>query len=373
MTLRLDLWRVDGSRLVGLPAQTLDIEQRLEGWIDHDPSILGMDLLIIGRQVMTPYSGRVDLLALDGQANTVVLELKRGRTPRDVVGQVLDYASWVKDLSYEDLDRLCVKHRGSDLATAFQQHFDQSVPDSVNDDHQLVIVAPELDDSSERIVTYLAEERGLAINVVFFNVFKLGDTELIGRAWLKDPVEIEEKTGSKRRAPWQGYWFVNVGEGPHRTWADNARYGFIAAGQGEKYSGPLKKLNIGDQILAYVKGKGYVGYGVVKTPAQMIKDVRVNGTPLLDLELQAERPGENADDPTRSEWVVLVEWKKTFPTDQAQTFKGVFANQNIVCKLRDPLTVDFVQRQFNILPRREVSASPHLLRTGPQSGSPDIG
>lgn len=364
MTLRLDLWRVDGSRLVGLPAQTLDVEQRLETWLDQDPSILGMDLLIIGRQIVTPYSGRIDLLALDAEANTVVLELKRGRTPRDVVGQVLDYASWVKDLSYEDLDRMSEKHRGSDLATAFQQRFEQPLPDPVNDDHQLVIVAPELDDSSERIVNYLAEVRGLAINVVFFNIFKLGDTELMGRAWLKDPVEIEEKTGSKRRAPWPGYWFVNVGEGSHRTWADNVRYGFIGAGQGAKYSGPLRKLNVGDQILAYVKGKGYVGYGIVKAPAQMIKDVRINGTPLLELPLQADKPGENADDPAKSEWVVGVEWKKTFPIDQAQTFKGVFANQNVVCKLREPSTVDFVQRQFD-MPARSRS----LFE--PLGGNPD--
>lgn len=324
------------------------MEERLEDWLASDPSLLGLDVLVVGRQVATPHGGRIDLLALDQDANTVVIELKRGRTPRDVVGQVLDYASWIRDVSYEDLDRICAKYRGNDLSAAFHDHFGQSLPDTVNDDHQLLIVAPELDDSSERIVNYLAEERDLAINVVFFNLFQLDGRELVGRAWLKDPAEVEEKTGSKRRPPWPGYWFVNVGEGPHRTWADNRRYGFLSAGQGEKYSKPLKKLKEGDPVFAYMKGTGYVGFGIVTTEACMIRDFEVNGRPLLQLDLAAQTPENNSSDPKMSEWVVGVDWKKEFPAVEAKTFKGIFANQNIVCKLRHPETVSYLEREFGV-------------------------
>lgn len=348
MTFRMDLWQVDGPRLVDVPIQNLTLESRLEDWIASDTTILGMDLLIIGRQVPTPFGGRIDLLALDAQANTVVLELKRGRTPRDVVGQVLDYASWVKDLAYEEIDHICTEYRSSDLVDAFRDHFDQSAPSTVNDDHQLVIIAPELDDSSERIVSYLAENRGLPINVVFFNIFRVDGVELVGRAWLKDPVEIEEKTGKKRRPPWLGHWFVNVGEGEHRTWADNVKYGFIGAGQGEKYSMQLKRLKEGDPVFAYMKEKGYVGYGIVTTEAMMIRGFNVDNVPLLELPTEASRPAENADDPRKSEWVVGVDWKKTYPKHQAVTFKGIFANQNIACKLSHPETLSFLQRQFEV-------------------------
>lgn len=348
MPLRMDLWRVDGSQLVEVPAGNLDLEERLEDWIYADPALLGMDLLMIGRQVISPHGGRIDLLGLDEDGNTVVLELKRRRTPREVVAQVLDYASWVRDLSYDDLDLICQKHQNADLSAAFWQRFDHSLPQTVNDDHQLVIVASELDDSSERIVTYLSEERGLAINVVFFNVYLLDGGELVGRAWLRDPVEVEERTISKRRAPWDGFWFVNVGEGLHRAWADNQKYGFVGAGQGEKYSKPLKKLGEGDEIFAYMKGKGYVGYGVVTQEAEPIKEVRMHGKPLLELALDAPRADENADDPKLSEWVVRVDWRRTFPAEKARTFKGVFANQNIVCKLRDPETVTFLKREFGL-------------------------
>ena len=60
----------------------------------------------------------------------------------------------------------------------------------------------------------------------------------MGRAWLKDPVETIERSEARKRAPWSGYWSVNVGESEHRNWDDNRKYGFIGTGQGEKYSAP---------------------------------------------------------------------------------------------------------------------------------------
>ena len=62
----------------------------------------GTDLLIIGRQVQTGFGGVIDLLALDAEGRVHVVELKRARTPRDVVAQTLDYGSWVKDLTLFD-------------------------------------------------------------------------------------------------------------------------------------------------------------------------------------------------------------------------------------------------------------------------------
>ena len=40
---------------------------------------------------------------LDGDGNLVVLELKRNRTPREVVAQLLDYGSWVRTLEDDDI------------------------------------------------------------------------------------------------------------------------------------------------------------------------------------------------------------------------------------------------------------------------------
>ena len=44
--------------------------------------------------------GRIDLLAIAPDASLVLIDLKRDRTPREVVAQALDYASWVEQLCF---------------------------------------------------------------------------------------------------------------------------------------------------------------------------------------------------------------------------------------------------------------------------------
>jgi len=348
MPFEMRLWRAAGSKLQTIASPQLNDEQRLEDWIEADSSVLGMELAIFGRQVQTGFGGRIDLLALDRDANCVVLELKKGRTPREVVAQILDYAAWIKGLVYSELDQIAQDNRKKSLAVIFEDAFGEPIPEPVNADHSLVVVASKLDESSERIIKYLSDVHGVSINAVFFNFFRDEHGELLGRAWLRDPEETIEKSISKNRPPWSGYWFVNVGEGENRNWEDNRAYGYVGAGQGEKYSRPLARLKIDDRIFAYMRGEGYVGYGKITKQATPVKDFIVDsvGKPLLGLPLRAPRAAENKDFPDLAEWAVGVEWLKTFPRDEAKTFKGIFANQNIVCKLRDPKTIDFLRSQF---------------------------
>jgi len=77
-----------------------------------------------------------------------------------------------------------------------------------------------------------------------------------------------------------------------------------------------------------------------------VKDFLVNGTPILKLPLEAEASGHDEDDLQQCEFCVGVDWQKTYPLKEAKTFTGVFANQNIVCKLRDQKTIDFLKRSF---------------------------
>jgi hypothetical protein len=220
--------------------------------------------------------------------------------------------------------------------------------ETVNTAHNLILVASELDDSSERIINYLVEEHGVSINAVFFRFFRDGATELLGRAWLRDPEQTIERAESRKSTPWAGQWFVNVGEGPHRNWDDNREYGYLSAGGGEQYSGPLRKLNVGDRIYAYMKGLGYVGFGEITKAAVPIADFTVDGKRLLDLPLHAQMINEHGNSPSMGEWVVGVNWLKAYAREQAQTFKGVFANPNIVCKLRDSQTLEFLRSVFDV-------------------------
>jgi RecB family endonuclease NucS len=85
------IWEVfAGDKLVEGKKTKLGLEERIENWLAHDISLLSSDLLVVGRQVQTDYGGYIDLLCLDGEANVVVVELKRDKTPREITAQVLD-------------------------------------------------------------------------------------------------------------------------------------------------------------------------------------------------------------------------------------------------------------------------------------------
>lgn len=351
MATHIQLWQVDNDNLKEVTPTQLASEAKLETWIEKDPSILGTPLLIIGRQVQTDFGGRIDLLALDAEANTIVIELKRDRTPRDVVAQAIDYASWIQDLEYQSLDAYCQKHCSKSLSDAFESYFESPLPEQVNVTHGIIIVAADLDDSSERIVTYLAEQCELNINAVLFRAFEVDGTLTLARAALFNPEEVEPPT--KKKAPWKGYYFVNCGEGEgvHRVWEDCKELGYLAAGQGPKWSRQIKKLNVGDPVFAFLKGHGYVGYGTVTQNAVMVKNLRVgpDDKPLLEHDLRATNPGQNSDDPELSDWAVKVKWESSpLDREKAKWFTGAFAIPTVVCKLRQPATVSFLEKEFGI-------------------------
>lgn len=349
MSLEMSLWRVTAAGLERVSPSKLEREERLEDWIERDPSVLGMELAVLGRQVRTPYGGRIDLLGMDSNGNTVILELKRDQTPRDVVAQVLDYASWVKTLSFAELEGVARQHRERSLSEVFEQAFGERLPEKVNGSHAMVVVASALDPSSERIINYLADECGLSINAVFFRFFSDHGAEHLARAWLKDPATMLEQAELAKRVPWTGFWFLNVGEDEFRNWDDYQQHGFAGAGGGEKYARALRRLGVGDEVFAYMKGLGYVGYGVVTSAALPLRDfVARDGQPLRARALRAQRAWEHADSDELGEWAVGVDWKQAFPREQARSFKGIFANPNIVCKLSDPATLAFLVREFGV-------------------------
>lgn len=103
MPIEFGLWRIDGDDYARLSSVGLGDESRLENLITEDPDMLGRDLLIVGQQVQTDSGNQLDLLAIDAEGDLHLIELKRDRTPRDVVAQALDYASWIRELGYGDV------------------------------------------------------------------------------------------------------------------------------------------------------------------------------------------------------------------------------------------------------------------------------
>jgi hypothetical protein len=166
------IWRVtQGDRLEEIPSGRLDREERLEAWLERDIGILSPNLMVIGRQVQTDHGGFIDLLCIDESGNLTIVEMKRDKTPREITAQALDYASWVAELSHEDVTRIAEGYlaaSGTSFAAAFQARFNSDIPEILNENHSMVVLGSRIDDSSERIVRYLSEKFDVPINAASF-------------------------------------------------------------------------------------------------------------------------------------------------------------------------------------------------------------
>ena len=360
MPIGVSVWRIQAGKAIPVARTALANEKLLEDILEADIALLGLPkaLLVLGRQVPTDYAGRIDLLCIDAEGKLYVVEIKKERTPREVVAQAMDYGFWVRDLTYQDVrDIWSRSHDQSDFDEAFRSTFQSEPPEIIDVAHQLVIVASALDSASERIVQY-AQGYGLPLNVVFFQTFQQDGTQYLTRTWLIDPtdeVPVRKATQQKKnQEPWNGKdWYVSFGEGETRNWEDARRYGFVSAGGGPWYTRTLRILPVGGRVFVNLPGRGYVGVGVVTGPPASARDfiVSVDGQqiPILQAPLNATNlAGVATLDDDATEWFVPVSWVKTVPAQEAIGFKGRYGNQNSATKLTHTLTRETVLKRLGI-------------------------
>jgi hypothetical protein len=353
MPIRTALWKVSTQPQALVEAQ-LPSEKLLENMIVAAPKMLSDEWMLIGRQESTGVGGIIDLLAVAPDGSLVLIELKRDRTPRDVVAQALDYAGWVAKLKPEEIAAIYSRFApGKNLAAEFQKNFGLPLDEDVlNQSHQIVIVSASLDPSTERIVAYLAD-RDIPINVLCFQIFSNGSEQFLSRAWLLDPVHTQTAARpAGANEPWNGEFYHSFGHGNNRSWDEAVQYGFICAGGGRWYSNTLQLLAPGDRVWAKVPGSGFVGVGLVKGAVQAARDFVVatasGDKPFLEI-AKANYHREFVDDPDRCEYFVPVHWMKTVPVAQAIQEVGMFGNQNSVCKPSTPkwrTTVERLKERF---------------------------
>lgn len=357
MPVELAVWRIDSEvkRMSFIP---LNLEERLQDILVKDISVADPNLMIIGREVPTSSDKRIDILAINRDGCLVVLELKRDRTPREIIAQILDYGSWVRNLKDDDIAKIFESYQKNHLSgksisidKAFCSRFNVSeMPDELNETHELVIVASELDPSTERIVSYLSEYHEVNINAVFFRVFQDDGREYLSRAWFREPNSAEIlDTDPKLIGDWNGEYYASYGADDVRSWEEAVKYGFISAGWGAWYTNTLSLLQPGDRIWVNIPGKGYVGVGEVTEERKpiddfMVKDGNGKAVPLASLSAKAAKYPKAKDDPEKAEYLVRVKWLKTVHEGQAIKERGFFGNQNTVARPKTPKWEHTIER-----------------------------
>ena len=360
------IWKV-GDAPAPLQTSRLPSEKLLEDMIVRDPRILSSEWMLIGRQERTSQGGFIDLLAITPDGSLVLIELKRDKTPREVVAQALDYASWVEGLGAEKISQIFSRFTdGKSLDDAFEAHFGGALDeDDLMGLVERVLVAAELDASTERIINYL-NARDIAINVIFFQVFQNGGEQFLSRAWLIDPIQTQAnvtattKTKDKgKKEPWNGEYYVSFGRPDHRPWDEARKYGYISAGGGSWYSQTLQRLSPNDRVWVNVPPHGYVGVGRVVESVVPIDEFSVKTDqgerPAKEVLSRADRYKTQAEDPEKAEYFVRVEWLDSVPLEDAVSEVGLFGNTNTVCAPQTPKwrhTIDRLKAQFTKWDRR---------------------
>jgi len=171
---------LENGNLVEYQKNLVEKEIVIEDFIETYPKILDNDFFIIGRQVPTATKTRIDLMGLDKEGNVIIIEIKKGQSPREVVSQILEYAVWAEGLQYEDLNKIAKeKHLSNftDLYKKYEQEF-KIIPEPFNENQRLYIVAEKIDEKIEDMCRYL-RIRNLDIKCVELNFFEKGNQRLI--------------------------------------------------------------------------------------------------------------------------------------------------------------------------------------------------
>jgi len=154
-----------------------NLESELEQLLENNSEYFFEDskLLIIGRQVTTNLNTFIDLLGIDKSGNTVVVELKRGKTPRETIAQLLEYASFAENLDYSQLNDIYKDYseENIDLEDFHKEYFNKSTDESVsfNKSVKLVIVAEDISKEITQTAIFL-RKKGIDIYCIEFKYFQ---------------------------------------------------------------------------------------------------------------------------------------------------------------------------------------------------------
>ena len=212
----MEVYRVLEDDLERIPETPVDYEQTLERQLirTHAATIGGEELLYLSRQE-NPSGDQTtfDLIAVDVHGDIVIIELKRARSPRDIIAQALDYASGLRNTSYETLADWYEEFRQAhDISTpamaglkeAHAEYFDLEEPLSnreFNQEQRLLLLADEFDEKTISVADFL-REHGIDVICVTHQSFRSDEemhlltTETIRRPLHQEPQSLGEDDGS---------------------------------------------------------------------------------------------------------------------------------------------------------------------------------
>lgn len=200
----MEVYRIDTESLERIENTEITTEKNLEQYLiqAEGAEIGGVEILYVDQQGSPGEGGIFDIVGVDYQGNVVVVELKRDRTPRDIVAQALEYAASIRAEDYEQLNERYQEftdNRDISLRNKHTEFFDRDDPLSpreFNNDQRLLLVGREFNDLSLDMADFL-REHSIDVICVIYNAFsdntdslQLLTTENIRRPLSEEPSSV---------------------------------------------------------------------------------------------------------------------------------------------------------------------------------------
>ena len=131
-------------------------EKEFEDWLvlnSIQPAI--GTIIVVDRE--EPIERMPDLLALDSDANLIIIEIKNENTTRTAIGQSLEYLSQFANITLEDIDNNYIGRAEQPLADKFRILFGKALT-SLSQQRKVYLVAPSFDAASIICAEYLSEQ-----------------------------------------------------------------------------------------------------------------------------------------------------------------------------------------------------------------------
>lgn len=204
MASEIKSWQIVNGKLIPIQSSLTESNRRekddLEQWIKSNPSVLGEDIALIGEQIQTS-SGPVDFLGIDNSGNTVIVELKRDKLPREALVQAIDYASDIADWDLDRFREICKSYTNQTFEDYFQQRF-EGIPIedlAINQAQRLLLVGFAVEESLGRMIEWLSDKYSVGINAVVLNYVKTPKGDEILSRMVIIPEEVEKQKANKRK------------------------------------------------------------------------------------------------------------------------------------------------------------------------------
>lgn len=194
--LKVENGNIETGILQRAKTDSINYEKDFENWLENSPTVLLDDeaestVIWIGRQVTALVGDSdkyPDLIGIDSDGDLVIVELKKGKTPREVIAQILEYSAWGEGLTYEELDNMTRSYYSQK-----DESFDKSLlqlyrevfyPDSeseikidFNRNQKLYIAAEEISPIVKQVATHLRSKYKINIHCMEYEVLKTGEQD----------------------------------------------------------------------------------------------------------------------------------------------------------------------------------------------------